>query len=1006
MSGQDNEVRIKVSIDTEEVQKKLDAVDKQMQNLSNRLARKNNSIDNQTSKVNELKKAYDNLVKGATKSTEQLGIEKAIEKAQKKIAQLKREFEKDQIKQQKQIAKGQGYDEFLKKNNRTPENPTKPAFKVPKFEETDNYKKANEELLSLKENLKNLKANPASAESVQKLKGKLERSSNALNQLKKEASQVQNQIKELDASKPKIVEKETAKAQKKLEKENKKLEEKKRKEEAKTKKTQEKEQQKKAKSEIKEAKALAKEQAKEQERLAKEQKQREEEEKRQEQERLAKRGVFTKKLDEIQEKFANMFNKNGKQSEELSKSATGNKVTDNTSSTSKNTSSPAKEIKEDIKEADKSSEGFFSKIKSRLSEFGNKSVEGFKKFREKFAGLEKFGNKLGEALQKTANTAKQKTSGVIDSVGNSISKFGNRILQIAGYSFVFGIISAGFRNIRAQIGNLIQHDTMLNSSLLQVQANLATAFTPIWQAVLPALQAMAEGLSRVTAFIASFVSMLFGKTVQQSQATAKSYIAVSDTLGKQAKGYDKVGKSAKKAHKAKKELASFDKIEVLKNKNKPVPEQNQPTPSSGGSMPQIKQPEILGGFKDIDTNIIDKAREALERFKEPFKDWDLTELNESLGRFWGIVSKFSTNVGEGLWWFYTNVLAPIAKWTIGKLLPKFLNVLSATLEAINPIAHQVAEDLKWLWDTFLKKVMKWVGDKITDFLQFLADIITTLGKNISENKAFLEFISAFILGLGSELLAMLLWGVATALWGCVTATWAWTVALLANPITWVVIGIALLIAAIILCCKHWDDIKNAGKAACEAIANGFVVLVNKIISGINMVIKAMNDLLHWDMKFVEKWDLPFQNNDFAKKYNANGKVAPGDDWQKKIDELTSKKPSGTIPDYVNNPPIHIPSYAQNMPNVPKLAKGAVLAGGSPFLAILNDQPRGQVNIETPLKTMVEAFKTAFSELPQRDNPIIVEPTGDFAPFIRMLNLQIKKEEARVGQSFAISDSWI
>ena len=47
--------------------------------------------------------------------------------------------------------------------------------------------------------------------------------------------------------------------------------------------------------------------------------------------------------------------------------------------------------------------------------------------------------------------------------------------------------------------------------------------------------------------------------------------------------------------------------------------------------------------------------------------------------------------------------------------------------------------------------------------------------------------------------------------------------------------------------------------------------------------------------------------------------------------------------------------------IPGLAQGSVLNGGDPFLAYLNDQPRGQTNIEAPLSTMVSAFKQALSE---------------------------------------------
>lgn len=52
----------------------------------------------------------------------------------------------------------------------------------------------------------------------------------------------------------------------------------------------------------------------------------------------------------------------------------------------------------------------------------------------------------------------------------------------------------------------------------------------------------------------------------------------------------------------------------------------------------------------------------------------------------------------------------------------------------------------------------------------------------------------------------------------------------------------------------------------------------------------------------------------------------------------------------------------SMGRLPHLANGAVIRGGSPFLAVLGDQPSGHTNIETPLSTMVEAFKQAYAEV--------------------------------------------
>lgn len=83
--------------------------------------------------------------------------------------------------------------------------------------------------------------------------------------------------------------------------------------------------------------------------------------------------------------------------------------------------------------------------------------------------------------------------------------------------------------------------------------------------------------------------------------------------------------------------------------------------------------------------------------------------------------------------------------------------------------------------------------------------------------------------------------------------------------------------------------------------------------------------------------------------------------------------------------------------IPKLAQGAVLRGGDPFLAYLNDQPRGQTNIEAPLNTIVDAFKQATGSNSGSQN-IVITATGDMAQFIRMLNLKIVDEQSRVGTS--------
>ena len=70
-----------------------------------------------------------------------------------------------------------------------------------------------------------------------------------------------------------------------------------------------------------------------------------------------------------------------------------------------------------------------------------------------------------------------------------------------------------------------------------------------------------------------------------------------------------------------------------------------------------------------------------------------------------------------------------------------------------------------------------------------------------------------------------------------------------------------------------------------------------------------------------------------------------------------------VPDWV--PKIGGMTYGINIPPVtrvslPRLASGAVIPPNREFMAVLGDQKSG-TNIETPLATMVQAFKQAMNE---------------------------------------------
>ena len=71
-----------------------------------------------------------------------------------------------------------------------------------------------------------------------------------------------------------------------------------------------------------------------------------------------------------------------------------------------------------------------------------------------------------------------------------------------------------------------------------------------------------------------------------------------------------------------------------------------------------------------------------------------------------------------------------------------------------------------------------------------------------------------------------------------------------------------------------------------------------------------------------------------------------------------------------------PSRAPSISRVsaPALARGAVIPPNKEFLAVLGDQKSG-TNIETPLATMVEAFKQAMAESGGGATTVVIQLDG-------------------------------
>ena len=132
----------------------------------------------------------------------------------------------------------------------------------------------------------------------------------------------------------------------------------------------------------------------------------------------------------------------------------------------------------------------------------------------------------------------------------NIAKFRNRLMSIVSGALVFNLISAGLRKITEWMGSAALSSATLRAALGNLQGAASTAATPLLQAILPALTAIANAAATAFYYIAQLVSFLTGKSTGASQSAAKA-------MGKYAKAAKSAGSAADGA------LAKFDELDVL-----------------------------------------------------------------------------------------------------------------------------------------------------------------------------------------------------------------------------------------------------------------------------------------------------------------------------------------------------------------------------------------------------------------------------------------------------------
>ena len=491
--------------------------------------------------------------------------------------------------------------------------------------------------------------------------------------------------------------------------------------------------------------------------------------------------------------------------------------------------------------------------------------------------------------------------------GNLLSTMASRLKGILLSLFIFNWISKGFNAMvsamKEGFRNLAQYSKDYNAQMSALQSSCAQFKNSLAAAFEPIVNMAIPYLVKLINWLikaADAVAQFMA--ILQGKST---YTRAKKQTIDYAKSLDTASKSAKKA------LAAFDELNVLSD---------QGGSAAGGG-------ELTGKDAFEEASVDPKMVEMLEKAKK------LMEIIKPLAVFIGIVL---------LAWGIAGLLKNLGE--LGPYLTKALGLIILVAGA----ALMVYEYIK-MW----KNGVDWEGIvgyvaglalAVVGLLILFGPVAAGIGlivggaaglilalKDMTENGVNAQNMTLLLISAGAILAGVFLTlgGAAAVVVGAVMAV----IAAIAGVVVWAGNGEEALATLKDMLGKlgtfvksvfagDWKsafeaivgfakDATNMGNIIAESFANGFIKAINAIIDAINSI---SIDIPDWVPVFGgKKWDGP-----------------------------------------------NIPNWNAHV-SLPRLANGAVIQGGQPFLAWLGDQPRGQTNIETPLATMVEAFKQAQAE---------------------------------------------
>lgn len=548
----------------------------------------------------------------------------------------------------------------------------------------------------------------------------------------------------------------------------------------------------------------------------------------------------------------------------------------------------------------------------------------------------------------------------------------------------------------------------LSATFTSLKTEIGNVIIPILNLFIPAIQTALDALLKFCSLLKTAMASI---GLEMPDVTALSGVTTGATEA--ATAIDSTGTAAEKAaKKVKKAFASYDEINVLSKSS-------ASDTGTGGSSAGASGVEAatVGGVNSLKDQLSSASAE-LGTFFDPLADaWQAhgEPIIQSIKNAFNNLKEVGKGVGD-----------VIKNWWQGEGGRSFANTTLELFEKITRAAERVTKSIKYIWDnggkdTFnnLVKILGNVGEIIMIVAGYIADLygdfvegfapdaaegLQGVNDKLSAFNGVLEWLKtdgkpilegiAYTIGLvGAAWLAYkgIMVAVEVASKAYAAAQAVVNAVMNANPIGIIVTLVAALIAVIILCAKHWDELKAAAsrawdgiKAVWATVANWFSVNIIEPIKNFfsnlwaGIMTTFANVKTYFQQKFSEAWAAikgvfaPVGSffsgiwETIRSKFSTIGtKVGEtmGNAFKTVVNKIISfaeRTINGFIRainraiSLINNiPGVSISPLSEL--NVPKLAQGGWVAANNPQLAIVGDNTReGEiVSPESKIREQVE-----------------------------------------------------